>query len=42
MRPDPRRGMKLQYFALIVSSTPGAIHSWPMYFGYTHRRSVSA
>ena len=30
VRPEPRRGMKLQYFALIVSSTPCATHSGSM------------
>ena len=30
VRPEPRRGMKLQYLTLIVSSTPGAIHSGSM------------
>ena len=41
-RPDPRRGMKLQYEVLTTSSTPCSIHSESMYCGYTHRRSVSA
>ena len=40
--PDPRRGMKLQYLSLIVSSTPWETHSGSMYCGYTHSRSVSA
>ena len=30
VRPDPRRGMKLQYLTLIVSITPCAIHSGSM------------
>ena len=30
VRPEPRRGMKLQYLTLIVSSTPGASHSESM------------
>ena len=42
MRPEPRRGMKLQYLTLIVSITACATHSASMYRGYTHRRSVSA
>ena len=41
-RPEPRRGMKLQYFRLITSRTPGSSHSASMYCGYTHSRSVSA
>ena len=32
-RPDPRRGMKLQYFSLITSRTPCSIHSGSMYCG---------
>ena len=32
-RPDPRRGMKLQYLSLITSSTPCSIHSGSMYCG---------
>ncbi len=32
-RPEPRRGMKLQYFTLITSSTPCSIHSGSMYCG---------
>ena len=32
-RPDPRRGMKLQYFSLITSRTPCSIHSESMYCG---------
>ena len=32
-RPEPRRGMKLQYFALITSSTPCSSHSASMYCG---------
>ena len=31
--PDPRRGMKLQYFSLITSRTPCSIHSGSMYCG---------
>ena len=42
VRPDPRRGMKLQYLTLIVSITPCAIHSGRCTCGYTHSRSVSA
>ena len=30
-RPEPRRGMKLQYFVLMTSSTPWATHSGSMY-----------
>jgi len=30
VRPEPRRGMKLQYLTLIVSSTAGAIQSGSM------------
>ena len=30
VRPEPRRGMKLQYLTLIVSSTAGSIHSGSM------------
>ena len=30
VRPEPRRGMKLQYLTLIVSITPWAIHSGSM------------
>ena len=41
-RPEPRRGMKLQYFVLMTSSTPWATHSGSMYSPYTHSRSVSA
>ena len=41
-RPEPRRGMKLQYLVLIASSTPWSSHSGVMYCGYTHSRSVSA
>ena len=32
-RPDPRLGMKLQYFSLIRSRTPCSIHSASMYCG---------
>ena len=32
-RPEPRRGMKLQYFSLITSSTPCSIQSASMYCG---------
>ena len=32
-RPDPRRGMKLQYLSLTTSSTPCSIHSGSMYCG---------
>ena len=42
LRPDPRRGMKLQYFSFTTSSTPCSIHSGSMYCGYTHSRSVNA
>ena len=31
LRPEPRRGMKLQYFVLMTSSTPCATHSGSMY-----------
>jgi hypothetical protein len=41
-RPEPRRGMKLQYFVLITSSTCWASHSGSMKRPYTHSRSVSA
>ncbi len=30
VRPEPRRGMKLQYFVLTTSSTPCATHSGSM------------
>ncbi len=30
-RPEPRRGMKLQNFVLMTSSTPWATHSGSMY-----------
>ena len=30
VRPEPRRGMKLQYFVLMTSSTPWATHSGSM------------
>jgi hypothetical protein len=33
LRPDPLRGMKLQYFSLITSRTPCSIHSGSMYCG---------
>ena len=33
VRPEPRRGMKLQYFVLTTSSTPCATHSGSMYCG---------
>ena len=33
VRPEPRRGMKLQYFVLMTSSTPWATHSGSMYCG---------
>ena len=42
VRPEPRRGMKLQKRVLITSSTPCASHSGSMNCGYTHSRSVSA
>ena len=32
-RPEPRRGMKLQYLSLITSRTPCSIHSGSMYCG---------
>ncbi len=32
-RPEPRRGMKLQYLSLITSSTPCSSHSASMYCG---------
>ncbi len=41
-RPEPLRGMKLQYFSFTRSSTPCSSHCGSMYCGYTHRRSVSA
>jgi hypothetical protein len=31
-RPEPLRGMKLQYFSLITSRTPCSIHSGSMYW----------
>ena len=33
VRPEPRRGMKLQYFVFTTSSTPCSIHSESMYWG---------
>ena len=32
-RPEPRRGMKLQYWVLMTSSTPWATQSGSMYSG---------